>query len=191
MEYIVSYRIVSREKPSYRIDIVSNRKKAYRYWLAKRLATSRYWDPNRRSPSPSAIPPQPAQAALSEKLRKVKSVARKILGSEALVEAFIAKFPPKLWYVCDTPAIVTNIARQMHISYFRKNKPSSNIWLFQIIISSWTASPKKALFWSFLERIFWSTSDKNFNLFRPAVHFSPLKSHIWCKNHNFLSQVEI
>ena len=27
------YRIVSREKPSYRIDIVSNRKKAYRYWL--------------------------------------------------------------------------------------------------------------------------------------------------------------
>ena len=33
MEYIVSYRIVSREKPSYRIDIVSNRKKAYRYWL--------------------------------------------------------------------------------------------------------------------------------------------------------------
>jgi len=33
MEYIVSYRIVLREKPSYRIDIVSNRKKAYRYWL--------------------------------------------------------------------------------------------------------------------------------------------------------------
>ena len=31
MEYIVSYRIVSRKKPSYRIDIVSNRKKAYRY----------------------------------------------------------------------------------------------------------------------------------------------------------------
>ena len=30
---IVSYRIVSRKKPSYRIDIVSNRKKAYRYWL--------------------------------------------------------------------------------------------------------------------------------------------------------------
>ena len=28
-----SYRIVSREKPSYRIDIVSSRKKAYRYWL--------------------------------------------------------------------------------------------------------------------------------------------------------------
>ena len=27
MEYIVSYRIVSREKPSYRIDIVSSRKK--------------------------------------------------------------------------------------------------------------------------------------------------------------------
>ena len=31
--HIVSYRIVSRKKPSYRIDIVSNRKKAYRYWL--------------------------------------------------------------------------------------------------------------------------------------------------------------
>ena len=30
---IVSYRIVSRKKPSYRIDIVSSRKKAYRYWL--------------------------------------------------------------------------------------------------------------------------------------------------------------
>ena len=28
-----SYRIVSREKPSYRIDIVSSRKKAYRYWM--------------------------------------------------------------------------------------------------------------------------------------------------------------
>ena len=28
---IVSYRIVSKKKPSYRIDIVSNRKKAYRY----------------------------------------------------------------------------------------------------------------------------------------------------------------
>ena len=63
---------------------------------AKRLATSRYWDPIRRSPSPSAVPPQPAHAALAEKLRKVKSVARKILRSEALVETFIAKFPPKL-----------------------------------------------------------------------------------------------
>ena len=30
---IVSYRIVSRKKPSYRIDIVSSRKKAYRYWM--------------------------------------------------------------------------------------------------------------------------------------------------------------
>ena len=28
-----SYRIVSREKPSYRIDIVPSRKKAYRYWM--------------------------------------------------------------------------------------------------------------------------------------------------------------
>ena len=37
MEYIVSYRIVSREKPSYRIDIVSNRKKAYRYWLIETM----------------------------------------------------------------------------------------------------------------------------------------------------------
>ena len=40
MEYIVSYRIVSREKPSYRIDIVSNRKKAYRYWLIETLPGS-------------------------------------------------------------------------------------------------------------------------------------------------------
>ena len=33
-EALISYRIVSRKKPSYRIDIVSNRKKAYRYWMA-------------------------------------------------------------------------------------------------------------------------------------------------------------
>ena len=31
-----SYRIVSRKKPSYRIDIVSNRKKAYRYSVIMR-----------------------------------------------------------------------------------------------------------------------------------------------------------
>ena len=37
-----SYRIVSREKPSYRIDIVSSRKKAYRYWLITILAISLY-----------------------------------------------------------------------------------------------------------------------------------------------------
>merc|ERR1719270_512476 len=30
-EALISYRIVSKKKPSYRIDIVSNRKKAYRY----------------------------------------------------------------------------------------------------------------------------------------------------------------
>ena len=30
-------------------------------------------------------------------------------------------------------------------------------------------------------QIFWSISDKNFNLVRPAVQFFPLKSHIWCK----------
>merc|ERR1711873_130454 len=30
---IGSYRIVLRKKPSYRIDIVSSRKKAYRYWM--------------------------------------------------------------------------------------------------------------------------------------------------------------
>ena len=63
---------------------------------AQRLATSWWWDPTRHSPSPSAVPPEPVKAALAEKLRKVKSAARKILGSEALVEAFIAKFPPKL-----------------------------------------------------------------------------------------------
>ena len=34
-EALISYRIVSRKKPSYRIDIVSNRKKAYRYWLVQ------------------------------------------------------------------------------------------------------------------------------------------------------------
>ena len=39
--HIVSYRIVSRKKPSYRIDIVSNRKKAYRYWLVQRDQTCR------------------------------------------------------------------------------------------------------------------------------------------------------
>ena len=31
------YRIVSRKKPSYRIHIVSSRKKAYRYWMGKVL----------------------------------------------------------------------------------------------------------------------------------------------------------
>ena len=55
---------------------------------AERPATNRYWDPTQRSPSPSAVPPQPA---LAEKLRKVKSTAKKILGSKALVEVFIAK----------------------------------------------------------------------------------------------------
>ena len=44
--HIVSYRIVSRKKPSYRIDIVSNRKKAYRYSVivtAWRVMISTAW----------------------------------------------------------------------------------------------------------------------------------------------------
>ena len=38
--HIVSYRIVSRKKPSYRIDIVSNRKKAYRYSMTACMTLS-------------------------------------------------------------------------------------------------------------------------------------------------------
>ena len=50
-----------------------------------------------------------------------------------------------------------------------------------MIISPWTASLTKTLFWSIFMQIFWSIWDKNFNFVRPAVQFFPLKSHIWCK----------
>ena len=56
---------------------------------AKRFARSHYWDLTRRSSSSIAVPPQPARA-LAEKRSRVTAAARKILGSEPLVQAFIA-----------------------------------------------------------------------------------------------------
>ena len=52
------------------------------------------------------------------------------------------------------------------------------------------ASLRNTLFWSFFLQIFWSISDKNFNLVRPAVQFFPKKSHILCKNHNFFESCQ-
>ena len=56
---------------------------------AERFARSRYWDLTRRYSSSIAVPPQPARG-LAEKRSRVTAAARKILGSEPLVQAFIA-----------------------------------------------------------------------------------------------------
>ena len=54
-----------------------------------------------------------------------------------------------------------------------------------MIISLWRASLTKTVFWSLFLQILWSICDKNFNLVRPALQFSPQKCHNWSKNDKF------